>query len=386
LWINGVYYPNPSVNIASPASRGEDRDYAAVAAQNAATKAALTKKKAATDPLAKYLAEQQKLIDQAMGLVPADKTAKAASSATGAAAPDKATLAAQAKASADAGAASVQQALLQSNLAVATEVSKVASASIGAALASLENQRNQIVASGGSTKDIDAAITKQRAQDALGTTAAADQAKAQLQQLQAQLDLFNATTGLTAAEDNMAVVQAQVAAAHAKLIQAQEGHIKGTNAVAIAQAAYQKSLTSLTLAQDKTTIAQLKIAEVQQTTAMNAATTPGPQANIDVYAGATAAAQAGAADGVAAATAQTSAIAGAAAKAAVTAIGVGSTSTGAVPGGIGAAAPVSAANQPPTWNVSIYLDGKVVAGAVSRLLWKEIRGIAGPVTSGNRTL
>jgi hypothetical protein len=45
------------------------------------------------------------------------------------------------------------------------------------------------------------------------------------------------------------------------------------------------------------------------------------------------------------------------------------------------AAPV--ASTQPSWEAQIYLDGRVIAGAISKVLWKELRSIAGPVNSNN---
>lgn len=88
--------------------------------------------------------------------------------------------------------------------------------------------------------------------------------------LKAEIAAQEAADALAAARAAVKVAEAAVAESHKKLVLAQEGKIKGANAVATAEAAYQLSQAKLELATEKLTLAQNNAALQTQTSILTA--------------------------------------------------------------------------------------------------------------------
>ncbi len=171
-----------------------------------------------------------------------------------------------------------------------------------------------------------------------------------LLELQHQMQLLIATQALAKANRTLSMSELQVKDAHDRLKLAQEGRIKGLHAVAQSELAYKTALDKLTLAHQQVTSAEQKLADIKSTQAA--------MQSISIGIG------------------QTGEILPVGSKD-VTGSGGTTVSAGGVPGGVGYGGVSSTAA--PVWNVQIYLDGKVVAGAISRILFEEERQYAGPV-------
>ncbi len=251
-------------------------------------------------------------------------------------------------------------------------------------------------------------------------------AKQHLAQLREEMAMLTATQGVTSARLSLKAAEAQLEKAHHQMMLAHEGRLKGVNAVMKAEADYRIALEKVTLAHSKMSLAEEKLAALKQAqaTAATAATTGAAATRMRVTLGQTAeilpvgstatpgltagtpglsaalgaASSAGAAAGVAAAQAAAptsatlttlnvttlnattltfNALARAAGTATVTA--GGATPAAAELRNRGRVGVTAGAAGGFHGNVIIYMDGKVISGAISRILFEEERQYAGPI-------